>query len=272
MIIDIIQTIILGIVQGITEWLPISSTGHMILIDEFLKLNVSPEFMTMFLVVIQAGSILAVVTLFFKKLFPWGFNKTKEETKDTFSLWFKIAVACIPAVIIGLLFDDLIDELFFNPWTVAIALIFYGILFIIIETLQKNKKPKVEDVKDITYKTAFIIGVFQVLALIPGTSRSGATIIGGLLLGLNRTTAASYTFFLAVPIMFGASFLRMLRFGFSFTTQELTILIVGTLTAYIVSILAIRFLLKYVKKNDFKIFGYYRIALGIIVIIYFLLG
>jgi len=270
MLVDIIQTIILGIIQGITEWLPISSTGHMILFNEFLKLNVSDEFMTMFLVVIQFGSILAVVTLFFKNLFPWGFNKTKEETKETFSLWFKILVACIPAGIIGVLFDDLIDEIFFNPWVVAIALIFYGVLFIIIETVQKGKKPKVDDVKAITYKIAFLIGMFQVLALVPGTSRSGATIIGGLILGLDRTTAASYTFYLAVPIMFGASFLRMLGFGFSFTNNELIILLVGTITAYIVSIIAIRFLLKFVKKNDFKVFGYYRIALGLLVIAYFL--
>ena len=270
MFLDIIQTIILGIVQGITEWLPVSSTGHMILINEFLKINVSSEFMSMFLVVIQLASIMAVVTLFFKQLFPWGFKKTADETKDTFSLWFKILVACVPAGIIGILFDERIDELFFNPWTVAIALIFYGVLFIIVENWQKNKPKRIDVVEQITYKTAILVGVFQVLALIPGTSRSGATIIGGLILGMDRTVAASFTFYLAIPVMFGASAVRLLNFGFDFTRPELIILVIGMITAYLVSIIAIRFLLKYIKKNDFKIFGYYRIVLGLIVILYFL--
>jgi len=268
---DIIKSVVLGIVQGITEWLPISSTGHMILVDEFLKLNVSEDFMTMFLVVIQLASILAVVFLFFKKLFPWGFNKTKEETKETFNLWLLILIGCIPAAIIGLLFDDKINEIFFNPWTVAITLIFYGILFIIIENYRKNKKIAVKDVYQISYKIALLIGLFQVLALIPGTSRSGATILGGLILGLDRKTAASYTFFLAIPVMAGASLLKLIKFGFTFTGLEITILIAGMITAFIVSIFAIRFLLAYIRKNDFKVFGYYRIILGIIVLIYFLL-
>ncbi|MDD4187240.1 MAG: undecaprenyl-diphosphate phosphatase [Bacilli bacterium] len=268
---DIIKTIIIGIIEGITEWLPISSTGHMIIAEEFLKLNVSSEFWEMFLVVIQLGAILAVVCLFFKNLFPWGFNKTKEDTRMTFNLWLKILIACIPAGIIGIIFNDKIDELFYNYWTVAIALIFYGILFIIIENINKNKTPIVKSEDKITYKQALFIGIFQLLALIPGTSRSGATILGGLILGLDRSVAASYTFYLAVPIMFGASFLKIIKFGFLFTRPELLILIIGMLTAFIVSILAIKFLLKYIKRNNFKIFGYYRIILGIVVLAYFLL-
>lgn len=271
MFIDVIKTIIFGIIEGITEWLPISSTGHMIIAKDFLKLNVSVEFWEMFLVVIQLGAILAVVVLFFKNLFPYGFNKTKEETKNTFSLWFKILISCLPAALIGLPLDDAIDRLFYNPGTVALMLIVYGVLFIIIEQLNKNKKASITDINNITYKTALLIGVFQVLALIPGTSRSGATIIGGLLLGLERGVAASYTFYLAIPVMFGASMLKLLKFGFVFTSSELIILIVGMLTAFIVSIMTIKFLLKYIKKNDFKVFGYYRIALGILVIIYFLI-
>jgi len=269
-IIDIIKVIILGIIQGITEWLPISSTGHMILVDEFLKLEVSKEFLNVFLVVIQFGSILAVITLFFKNLFPYGFNKDKEETKNTFYLWLIIIIGCLPAAIVGFFFDDLITDLFFNSWTVAITLIFYGILFIIIENYRKGKKPTVETTKQITIKTALLIGLFQVLALIPGTSRSGATILGGLILGLDRTIAASYTFYLAVPVMAGASLLKVMKFGFNFTGVEMTLLVIGSIVAYIVSILAIRFLLHYIKKNDFKIFGYYRIILGILIIIYFI--
>lgn len=265
---DIIKTIILGIIEGITEWLPISSTGHMILAEEFLKLNVTKEFWEMFLVVIQLGAILAVVVIFFKNLFPWGFNKTEEETKKTFNLWYKIILACVPAAIIGILLDDKIDELFYNYWTVGIALIVYGIIFIVIENKEKVVKVKTED--KITYKQALLIGVFQLLALIPGTSRSGATIIGGLLLGLDRSVAASYTFYLAIPVMFGASLLKLLKFGFVFTMPEIIILITGMLTAFIVSILAIKFLLKYIKRNDFKVFGYYRIILGLIVLLYFI--
>ncbi|MDD4706231.1 MAG: undecaprenyl-diphosphate phosphatase [Bacilli bacterium] len=271
MLLDIFKTIILGIIEGITEWLPISSTGHMIIAEEFLKLEVSTEFWTMFLIVIQLGAILAIVVLFFKNLFPWGFNKTKKETKDTFNLWHKIIIGCLPAALIGIPLNDKIDELFFNPWTVALMLIIYGVLFIIVENRQKNKSYRVKEVNNITYKDAILVGLFQVLSLIPGTSRSGATILGGLIIGLDRTVAASYTFYLAVPVMLGASFIKLLKFGFVFSSSEIIILIIGMLTAFIVSILTIKFLLKYIKKNDFKVFGYYRILLGLVVILYFLL-
>jgi len=264
---DIIKVIILGIIEGITEWLPISSTGHMILVNEFLKLNVTPEFMEMFLVVIQLGAILAVIFMFFKKLNP--FKKDKQERIDTINLWIKVIIGCIPAGIIGLLFDDKIDELFYNATTVSITLIIYGILFIIIENLRKNKKSTTNTLQNITPKLAIYIGLFQLLSLIPGTSRSGATILGGLMLGLDRSVAAEYTFFLAIPVMFGASLLKILKFGLAFTTSEILILIVGMSSAFIVSILTIKYLLKYIKKNDFKIFGIYRIILGIIVILYF---
>ena len=270
MILDVIKTIILGIIEGITEWLPISSTGHMILANEFLKLNVSAEFWEMFEVVIQLGAIFAVVVICFKNLFPWGFNKDKTDTKETFNLWGKIVVSSIPAAVIGLLFDDYINAHFFNAWTVAIMLIVYGILFIIIEKKHKGKRARVTDVKGVSYKDAFMVGVFQALAIIPGTSRSGSTILGGLLLGLDRNVATSYTFYLAIPAMGGASLLKLLKFGFAFTSSELIILITGMITAFIVSIFAIKFLLKYIRKNDFTVFGYYRIVLGIIVILYFL--
>lgn len=270
MILDVIKTIILGIIEGITEWLPISSTGHMILANEFLKLNVSAEFWEMFEVVIQLGAIFAVVVICFKDLFPWGFNKDKTDTNETFNLWGKIVVSSIPAAVIGLLFDDYINAHFFNAWMVAIMLIVYGLLFIIIEKKHKGKRARVTDVKDVSYKDAFMVGVFQALAIIPGTSRSGSTILGGLLLGLDRSVATSYTFYLAIPAMGGASLLKLLKFGFAFTSSELIILITGMITAFIVSIFAIKFLLKYIRKNDFTVFGYYRIVLGIIVILYFL--
>lgn len=264
---EIIKVIILGIIEGITEWLPISSTGHMILINEFLKLNVTPEFMEMFLVVIQLGAILAVVFMFFKKLNP--IKKDKKERNETINLWIKVLIGCIPAGIIGILFDDKIDELFYNATTVSVTLIIYGILFIIIENYRKNKKTTTVTLKSITPKLALYIGLFQLLSLIPGTSRSGATILGGLLLGLDRSIAAEYTFFLAIPVMFGASLLKILKFGFVFSTTEIIILLIGMITAFAVSILTIKYLLKYIKKNDFKIFGIYRIILGIIVILYF---
>jgi len=264
---EIIKVIILGIIEGITEWLPISSTGHMILVNEFLKLNVTPEFMEMFLVVIQLGAILAVIFMFFKKLNP--FKKDIQERNDTINLWIKVIIGCIPAGIIGLLFDDKIDELFYNATTVSITLIIYGILFIIVENYRKNKKSTTNTLLNITPKLALYIGLFQLLSLIPGTSRSGATILGGLLLGLDRSIAAEYTFFLAIPVMFGASLLKILKFGFVFTSYEILILLVGMLTAFIISIITIKYLLKYIKKNDFKIFGIYRIILGIIVILYF---
>lgn len=269
-ILEILQVIILGIVEGITEWLPISSTGHMILVEQFIKLNVTDSFMEMFRVVIQLGAIMAVVVLYFNKLNPFSLSKTKEERKDTWELWFKVLVSCIPAGVIGILFDDKIDAMFYNYITVAITLIVYGALFIIIENKNKDKKPKYNSLKEITYNIAFIIGLFQVLALIPGTSRSGATIVGALMFGVSRTVVAEYTFFLGIPVMFGASLLKLVKFGFNFTQAEVIILLVGMLTAFLVSILAIKFLMNYIKKNDFKAFGWYRIILGIIVLLYFL--
>ena len=241
--IEILKAILFGIVEGITEWLPISSTGHMILVNEFLKLNVTPEFMEMFLVVIQLGAILAVIFMFFKKLNP--FKKDKQERNDTINLWIKVIIGCIPAGIIGLLFDDKIDELFYNATTVSITLIIYGILFIIVENYRKNKKTTTNSLAKITPKLALYIGLFQLLSLIPGTSRSGATILGGLLLGLDRSIAAEYTFFLAIPVMFGASLLKILKFGLVFTSYEILILLVGMLTAFIISIITIKYLLKY---------------------------
>lgn len=268
-ILEIFKAFILGIVEGITEWLPISSTGHMILADEFIKLGVSSGFKEMFMVVIQLGAILAVVVLYFRKLNPFSIRKSKEEKKNTFTLWIKVLVACIPAAIIGLLFDDQIDSIFYNAWVVAAMLIIYGILFLIIENRNKGKNPKTSTLKDLSYKTVLWIGLFQVLALIPGTSRSGATILGGILLGVSREVAAEFTFFLAIPVMAGASLLKIVKFGFLFTHLESIILLVGMVTAFIVSILSIQFLMRYIKKNDFKAFGWYRIALGMIILLYF---
>lgn len=268
---EILKAIFLGIVEGITEWLPISSTGHMILVNEFLNFNLSKEFMEMFLVVIQLGAIMAVVALYFNKLNPFALKKTALEKKDTWTLWFKVAVASIPAGIVGLLLDDIIDEKFNNPWTVAVTLILYGILFIVIENRNKNKTPTTRTLGDLTYKTALIIGVFQMLALIPGTSRSGATIIGAILIGTSRSVAAEFTFFLAIPAMAAASLLKIVKFGFDFTGGELAVLLTGMLVAFAVSILAIKFLMGYIKKHDFKVFGWYRIALGAVVIVYFLI-
>jgi undecaprenyl-diphosphatase len=268
--IEIIKAVILGIVEGVTEWLPISSTGHMILVDKLLQLNMSEPFKEMFFVVIQLGAIMAVVLLYFKKLNPFLMKKKLTIKEDTLSLWLKIITACLPAAIIGLLFDDAINEKFYNYQTVAVALIVYGILFIIIEGRNKNKMPKINALSQITYKTAIIIGVFQVLALIPGTSRSGATILGAILIGTSRTVAAEFTFFLAIPIMFGASLLKILKFGLAFTNAEFIILLTGMMVSFLVSILAIKFLVGYIKKNDFTLFGWYRIVLGIIVVLYFL--
>lgn len=267
---EILKAIILGIVEGVTEWLPISSTGHMLLVDEFLQLNMSEAFKSMFFVVIQLGAILAVVVLYFNKLNPFSPKKQAIEKKQTWSLWFKVLVASIPAGVVGLLFDDKLEELFFNPWTIAITLIGYGILFIIVENWNKNKVAKVSKLTDLTYQTALIIGVFQMLSLIPGTSRSGATIIGALLLGTSRYVAAEFTFFLAIPAMLGASLLKILKFGFSFTGAEITILLVGMIVAFVVSVVVIKFLMGYIKKHDFKVFGYYRIVLGLLVLGYFL--
>ena len=267
--IEILKAIFLGIVEGITEWLPISSTGHMILVDEFIKLDVSKEFLDMFMVVIQLVAILAVLVLYFHKLNPFSRKKTLVERKQTWSLWLKVIIACLPAAVIGLIFDDKINELFFNAWTIAITLIVYGVLFIIVEIFNRKRKPKIRELSQLPYTMAFLIGVFQLLALIPGTSRSGLTIITALLLGASRFVAAEFTFFLAIPVMLGASALKLVKFGFSYTGLEIAILIAGVLTAFLVSVLAIKFLMKYIKKHDFKIFGVYRILLGIAVIIYF---
>lgn len=269
MIIELLKVFILGIVEGITEWLPISSTGHMILVDEFIKLDFSDAFMEMFFVVIQLGAILAVVLIYFNKLNPLSRKKSTQEKKDTMQIWFKVIVGVIPAGLVGVFFDDWFNDNFYNYQTVALMLIIYGILFIIIENRNKDKKAGINNFNDLTYKTAFLIGVFQILAIIPGTSRSGVTILGAILLGTSRFIAAEYSFFLSIPIMFGASALKLWKFGLAFTSAELAVLLFGMLTAFVVSILAIRFLLGYIKKNDFKAFGWYRIILGAVVIIYF---
>lgn len=272
-IIEIIKTILFGIVEGITEWLPISSTGHMILLNEFVKLNVSEEFWEMFLVVIQLGAILAVVLLFWNKIFPFRFKEKPVIRIDIFVLWFKILVACIPAAVIGLAFDDVFDALFYNPTCVAVALIVFGIAFIVIENRNRNMSPKITELQQITFQTAFMIGVFQLLAAVfPGTSRSGATIVGALLIGVSRTVAAEFTFFLAIPVMLGASLLKIVKFGFHFTGAELTVLLVGMVSAFLVSVIVIRFLMGYIKKHDFKVFGWYRIVLGAAVLLYFTLA
>ena len=282
MFFEIIKAIIFGIVEGVTEWLPISSTGHLILVEQFLKFNeVSPDFWNMFQVVIQFGAILAVVVLYIKKIWPFTTDKEKGIkkngplsylNKDIMNLWGKILVACIPAAVIGLLFDELFERLFYNPFCIAIALIVFGVAFIFIENRKQKKKNKKDTTDKITYKDALIIGCFQLIAAIfPGTSRSGATIIGSLLLGLSRPNAAEFTFYLAIPTMFGASLLKILKFGLSFTGMELTLLLVAMAVSFIVSILVIKFLMSYIKKHDFKAFGYYRIVLGIIVLAYFIL-
>lgn len=270
-LIEILKVILFGIIEGITEWLPISSTGHMILLDEFIPLDVTEEFKKMFLVVIQLGAILAIVVLFWNRLFPFSFKKKPIIKKEIFSMWFKIIVACLPAAVVGLLWDDKIDELFYNYTTVAIALIGFGVLFIVIENNNKNKIPKIKSLQDITYPIAIAIGIFQLVAAVfPGTSRSGATILGALLIGLSRTVAAEFTFFLAIPVMMGASLLKLVKFGFAFSGTEVAVLLMGMLAAFIVSVIVIKFLMGYIKKHDFKIFGWYRIILGIVVLAYFM--
>ncbi|KHM53017.1 UDP pyrophosphate phosphatase [Anaerovibrio lipolyticus] len=267
---ELIKTVILGIVEGLTEWLPISSTGHMILVDEFIKLDVSKSFMDMFLVVIQLGAILAVVVLNFDRLNPFSSHKSSIEKKETYQLWYKVIFACLPAAIIGLMFNKYMEEHFMTAPVVAFTLIFYGIMFIVVENYNKNRTPAVTDLNKLSYKTAFIIGLFQVLSLVPGTSRSGSTILGGILFGASRYVAAEFTFFLAIPVMFGASLLKIVKFGIHFSGAELLILVIGMATAFVVSVISIKFLLRYIKNNDFKPFGYYRIVLGIIVIAYLL--
>ena len=283
--IEILKVIFLGIVEGITEWLPISSTGHLILVEEFVKLNVSQEFWDMFMVVIQLGAIFAVVVLYWKDLWPFRNKKPKHEnvTKvekaagvlcrfvkiDKMIMWFKILVSCLPAIIIGLRFNDFIEEKFNNWFVVSVMLIVYGVMFLIVEDYNEKRQAKYNSISEITWKTALFIGIFQVLSLIPGTSRSGATIIGGILVGASRTVAAEYTFFLAIPVMFGASLLKIVKFGMNFTSWEVVILLVGMVVSFVVSILAIKFLMGYIKKHNFKVFGWYRIVLGIIVILFF---
>lgn len=280
-IIEFIKIVLFGLVEGITEWLPISSTGHLILLNEFVKLDVSKNFWSMFEVVIQLGAIMAVVVLFWKQIFPFGKKDNKYPLakkgifsyvkKDIFVLWFKILFACIPAVI-AMIFNDEFEKLFYNYQTVATALIVFGIAFIVIENRNKGKEAKYKSIAEISFSLAFVIGIFQLIAAIfPGTSRSGATIVGALLFGVSRTASAEFTFFLAIPAMFGASLLKLLKFGFAFSSVELWTLLIGVLVAFITSIIVIKFLMGYIKKHDFKVFGWYRIALGILVLVYFLI-
>lgn len=279
---DIIKSIILGIIEGITEWLPISSTGHLIIADEFIKLGMTDEFMEMLNVVIQLGAILAVVVIFWNKMWPFTADKTKGYNyitkgnglikKDVMDMWFKVIAAMLPAAIVGIPFDNYFEKHFHNWQVVSAALIVYGVLFIVIEKINKSRKPKVTGIPELSYKTALLIGCFQALSLIPGTSRSGSTILGAMILGVSRVAGAEFSFFLAVPVMFGASLIKLLKFGFTFTGMELAVLAVGTLTSFIVSVIAIKFLISYVRRHDFSLFGYYRIALGVIVIAYFLIA
>ena len=274
---DILIAILFGLVEGITEWLPVSSTGHMILLEEFIKFEgVSEGFTTMFEVVIQLGAIMAVVVLHWKKIFPFKITKKHaikvEVDKDIFSLWFKILVACVPAAIVGILFDDVLEKYLFNGYVVAAMLVLFGIAFIVVENWNKGREARINSLAELTYRTAVIIGVFQLIAAVfPGTSRSGATIVGALLIGVGRTVAAEFTFFLAIPVMFGASLLKLVKFGFAFTGLELAVLLVGMIVAFVVSMVVIKFLMSYIKKHDFKVFGWYRIILGAIVLLYFAL-
>ncbi len=272
---EVLKAILFGIVEGITEWLPVSSTGHMILLDQFIKLDVSEEFYEFFQVVIQLGAILAVILIYFKEIFPWGFGKGKKDTKKTLNLWGKIIVACLPAAVLGLLFDDWLDAHLYNAVVVALMLIIYGVLFIFVETRPRDKKKiTTRSMDEITYKQALGVGAFQLLALIPGTSRSGATILGGLMLGMKRKTISDFTFILAIPVMAGASLLKFVKYvhevGFAMTGIEVMVLIVGCVVAFVVSYFVIKGLLSYIRKHNFVIFGIYRIILGIIVLIYFL--
>ncbi|MBN9646199.1 undecaprenyl-diphosphate phosphatase [Terrisporobacter glycolicus] len=271
-LIEILKSIILGIIEGITEWLPISSTGHMILVDQFLQLNMSEAFKEMYFVVIQLGAIMAVVVLYWERIFPFDFKGKEIVKKDIFIMWVKIFIACVPAAIVGILWDDKINELFYNFKSVSLVLIVFGVLFIVIENYNKGKNPKVDNINNLSIKMAIIIGVFQLIAAVfPGTSRSGATIVGALLLGVSREVAAEFTFFLAIPVMLGASLLKLIKFGFVFTSLEGIVLIVGIIISFIVSLFVIKFLMEYIKKHDFKVFGWYRIVLGCILLLYVLL-
>lgn len=271
--IEILKIIFLGIVEGITEWLPVSSTGHMLLIDEFIRLKMTAEFKEMFFVVIQLGAILAVVCCFFNKMLPFQLRDKNKPLwkKDTLMLWVKVVVACIPGAVVTLLLDDFIEAHLHTPFVIAGTLILYGIAFIVVERLNKKKTPTTQSVTDITFKTALLIGLFQVLSIIPGTSRSGATIIGALIIGVSRPAAAEFTFFLAVPVMFGLSFIKILKFGFAFSMTEIWVLLLGMAVAFAVSMLVIKFLMSYIKKRDFTVFGYYRIGLGVLVVIFFII-
>lgn len=277
---EVLKAIIYGIVEGITEWLPISSTGHLILVEELIPFKGTSEgFFDMFDVVIQLGAIMAVVLLFWNQIWPFALSKKERGNKkglmsfikmDILTLWFKILVACVPAAVIGVLFDDVFDALFYNYYCVAIALIVFGVAFIIVENWNKGRNAKISKLSEITYQTALMIGVFQLIAAVfPGTSRSGATIVGALLIGVSRTVAAEFTFFLAIPVMFGASLLKLLKFGFAFTGLELALLLIGTVVSFVVSLFVLRFLMGYIKKHDFKVFGWYRIVLGIVVLVFF---
>lgn len=270
-IIELIKIFVLSVVQGITEWLPVSSTGHMILIDEFIQLSIRPEFTEMFLVLVQLGSIFAVIVIYFHKLNPFSPKKSKETQKATWVIWFKVVVASVPAAIFGFILNDYMDEYFYNPWVVSIALIAYGFVFVWIENKHQGKHSlSIDELSSISYLDAFKIGLFQSLSIIPGTSRSGSTIIGGLLLGMDRSVATEFSFYMSIPVMFGASFLKLVKFGFDFTSAELIYLLSGMFIAFVISLIAIKFLLSYIKRNDFKLFGYYRIILGSLVILYFL--
>ena len=272
--IEILKAVLFGIVEGITEWLPISSTRYMTLLNEFVTLDVSPEFWEVFLVVIQLGAILAVVVLFWNKLFPFDFSKRRKKNgiikTDIFVMWFKVLVACIPAMIYGILLDDLVEPYLYNATTVAIMLILFGVAFIVIENWNKGRKPRIKSLASLTYRDALIIGLFQLIAAVfPGTSRSGATIVGALLIGVSRVVSAEFTFFLAIPVMFGASLLKLVKFGLGFSMTEASLLIIGMVVAFVVSMGVISFLMGYIKKHDFKVFGWYRIVLGILVLLYF---
>lgn len=268
--IEVLKVILLGVVEGFTEWLPISSTGHMILVDQVVHLNVSKEFMEMFRVVIQLGAILAVIVMYFDRLWPFGRHKSVVRKRETVQLWLRVIVGCIPAGVLGVLFNDWFEANFYNSYVVAGALIIYGVLFILLENRNKRVNFKIKQMGELTYQTALLIGLFQVLSLVPGTSRSGSTILGAMLLGCSRGVSAEFSFFMAIPVMFGASGLKLLKFGMSFTWQEIAILLLGMAVAFVVSIYAIRLLMGYIRNNDFKFFGYYRIVLGIAVIVYFM--
>lgn len=264
---DVIKVIILGIVEGITEWLPVSSTGHLILVGDILQPDLSDAFMEMFNVVIQLGAIMAVVVLYFHKLNPFSTRKTQKQKMLTWQMWIKVLIASVPAGVVGVLFNDYLDAIFYKPFPVAVMLIVYGVLFIVVENRNKHQKVKVTKISELSVKMLLWIGVFQMLALIPGTSRSGATIVGALMIGISRSTAAEFTFFLAIPAMFGASFLKLVKFGLSFTAKEAGMLALGCIVSFGLSIVAIKFLMGYIKQHDFKVFGYYRIALGAIIIV-----